>query len=82
MPSFLGHQCWSSFHDKSPAPGAKAMLTVHVLICVVFFFSILKKCIPDSFNVFCSDKDIQNCAGNHICPEQAAPSNLGRYLSG
>ena len=26
MPPFLGHQCWSSFNDKTPFPGAKAML--------------------------------------------------------
>ena len=38
MPPFLGHQCWSSFDDKAPFPGAKAILTaVYMLIYCVFF---------------------------------------------
>ena len=31
-PFFLGHQCLSSFHDKTPSPGAEAILTSCVLL--------------------------------------------------
>ena len=54
MPPFLGCQCWSSFDDKTPFPGARAILTRCVLADLVF--EILKKCIPDWFDVLCSDK--------------------------
>ena len=27
MPPFLGHQCWYAFNDKTPFPGAKAILS-------------------------------------------------------
>ena len=53
-PSFLGHQCWSSFHDKIPSPGAEAILTSCVLL--IYFLDTLKECIPDLFNVLCSDE--------------------------
>ena len=50
-------QCWSSF-DKTPFPGAKAMLThcVRAGHFFFFFFETLKKCNPDSFDVLCSNK--------------------------
>ena len=56
MPLFLGRQCWYFFDDKTPFPGAKAilsMLYVYVLAC---FFETLKKCIPDLFSILYSDK--------------------------
>ena len=60
MPPFLGHQCWSSFDDKAPFPGAKAILTaVYMLIyCVVFFFFLetLKESVPNLFALLCSNK--------------------------
>ena len=49
MPPFWGHQRWSSFNDKTPLPGAKAMLTCSVraglslflnteeMTCLIFF---------------------------------------------
>ena len=37
MPPFLGGQCWCSF-DKTPFPGAKAVLTRYVCADLVFFF--------------------------------------------
>ena len=42
-----------------------------MLICVVIAFvsGTLKKCIPDLFNVLCSDK-LKNYAGKHASPEQ------------
>ena len=36
MPPILGHQCWSSFHDKTPFRGAKAILTGCVHADLVF----------------------------------------------
>ena len=69
MPLFLGHQCWASFNDKTPFPGAKATLTCCVLAGLFFFFETLKKCSPDLFDVLCSDK-IQTCAENPASPEQ------------
>ena len=54
MPPFLGGQSWYSFDDKTPIPGAKAILAVYLLIC--FFFETLKECIPDLFDVLYSDK--------------------------
>ena len=56
MPPNLGHQCWSSFHDKTPFPGAKAILTRSVCAGQFFSFEILKECDPDLFNVLSSDK--------------------------
>ena len=53
-PSLLGHQGWSSFHDKTPSPGAEAILTSCILL--IYFLDTLKECIPDFFNVICSDE--------------------------
>ena len=36
MPPNLGHQCGSSFHDKTPFPGAKAILTGSVRANLIF----------------------------------------------
>ena len=41
MSPFLGHQCSRSFHDKTPFPGAKAILTHCVMWWWVFFFCVL-----------------------------------------
>ena len=38
MSLFLRHQCWSCFDDKTPFPGANAILTHHVLAGLFFFF--------------------------------------------
>ena len=72
MPLYLVHQCWYSFDDTTPFPGAKAILPccVHVgLFFFFFFFEILKKCNHDLFNILCSDK-IQNCDENSASLEQ------------
>jgi len=37
MPLFLGRQCWSSFEEKTPFPGTKAMLTCCELVGLFFF---------------------------------------------
>ena len=60
MPPFLGSHCWSSFNDKTPLPGAKAILTycAHALF---FFPQTLKECIPDLFDVLHSDKMLKQC---------------------
>ena len=55
--SFSGCQCWYSFKNKIPFPGAKAITD---FLCtfwsVLFFFLTLKECIPDMFDVIYSDK--------------------------
>ena len=38
MPLFLGRQCLYFFNDKSPFPGAKAMLICCVRACLFFGF--------------------------------------------
>ena len=40
MPHFLGCQCCYSLDDKTPLPGAEAMLTccVHGDVCVCVFY--------------------------------------------
>ena len=44
------------FSDKTPFPGAKAILTRSVCAGQFFSFEILKECDPDLFNVLSSDK--------------------------
>ena len=56
MSPFLGFQFQSSFNDKTPFPGAKAILTRSVCAGQFFSFEILKECDPDLFNVLSSDK--------------------------
>ena len=70
MPPFLGCQSQSSFDDTF-FPGAQAILTrcVCVFLVLVFFLEVLKECIPDLFNVLCSDK-IYNCTENRASLEQ------------
>ena len=55
MPSFLGQQCPSSFNDKAPFPGAKAILT-RCVRAEPFFSETLKESIPDLSDVLYSDK--------------------------
>ena len=55
MSPFLGFQFQSSFNDKTPFPGAKAMLTCYVPAGLVLF-ETFKKRILALFNVLCSDK--------------------------
>ena len=54
MPPFLGCQCWYFFNGKTSFPGAKRVLTQCVRADLGFFES-LKECIPDLFDVLCSD---------------------------
>ena len=64
MSLFLRHQCWSCFDDKTPFPGANAVLTHHVLAGLFFFFffkakprrNVTLKCNSDLFNILFSDK--------------------------
>ena len=37
MPLLLGRQCWSSFDDKTPFPGAKAITVCAVCVCIGVF---------------------------------------------
>ena len=60
MPPFLAHQSWSSFDDKTLFPDSEAILT----LCVSDP-ETLKECIPDLFDVLCSDKT-EYYAENHI----------------
>ena len=46
----------SSFDDKIPFPGAKAILYVPRAYMLVCFSENLKTCVPNLFNVLCSDK--------------------------
>ena len=46
----------SSFDDKIPFPGAKAILYVLRAYMLVCFSENLKTCVPSLFNVLCSDK--------------------------
>lgn len=57
MSPFLGCQCWYSFDDKTLFPAAKAVLT-HCVHADLFFVCLetLKECMPDLFNVLCSNK--------------------------
>ena len=55
MPPFLGCPCWSPIQDKTPFPGAKAILT-RCARADPFFSETLKECIPDSSDVLYSDK--------------------------
>ena len=49
MPTFLGHQCYYSFDDKTLYPGAEATLTC--CVCAdLFLFETLKECNPDMFD--------------------------------
>ena len=50
MPLFLGHQCWYFFDQKTPFPGAKAILTHWV--CADLFFETLKECFSELFDVW------------------------------
>ena len=43
-----------SFNDKTPFPGAKAILTHYVRCRFGFSFETLKEVIPDFFAVLCS----------------------------
>ena len=54
MLPFPGRQCWCSFHDKNPFPGAKATWICLVLADSTFLilFETLKECIPDLFGFF------------------------------
>ena len=56
-----------SLHNKTPFLVAKATLKPRV--CAGLFFETLKKCLPDSFDVLCSDKT-ENCAKNTASLEQ------------
>ena len=69
MPPFLGCQCWHSFNDKTAFLGTKFILTCCVWADPISFFETLKECIPNLFDVLCSDK-IQNCSENHASMEQ------------
>ena len=40
MPAFWGHQGWSSFNDKTPLPGVKAMLTCCVRAGLSLFLNL------------------------------------------
>ena len=60
MSPFLGHQCYYSLHSKTPFQGAKVILT-HCVHAGLFLpkkkkKKILKECIPELFDVLCSDK--------------------------
>ena len=57
MSPFLGHQCWYSFNDTTPFPGAEVKLTRCVCVFFFFFFKknkTLKECIPDLLSALCS----------------------------
>ena len=61
MSLFLRHQRWSCFNDKTPFPGANAILTHHVLAGLFFFFffflsKTVKECNSDLLNVLLSDQ--------------------------
>ena len=56
-----------SLHNKTPFPVAKATLKPRVRASL--FFETLKKCLPDSFDVLCSDKT-EIYAENSASPEQ------------
>lgn len=56
-----------SLHNKTPFPVAKATLKPRVRSGL--FFETLKECLPESFDVLCSDKT-ENCAENPASPEQ------------
>ena len=70
MPSFLESQSWYSFRDKIPFLGAKAILP-RCVCADLLFFETFKECIPDSFDVLCSERK--------PCFSRAVPQ---RYLRG
>ena len=73
MPPFIGCQCWYSFNDKTAFLGTKFILTFCVwadFFVFFFFLATLKECIPNLFDVLCSDK-IQNCSENHASMKQS-----------